>query len=64
MKKYSFSITFTPTAYATIDTTIIRHVYIPGFAVCVPFGPAGSCDLFAINYYNYKVIQIPFPEKR
>ena len=37
MESYSFCITFTPTAYATNDTTIIRHVYKPDFAVCVPF---------------------------
>ena len=37
MKRYSFCITFTPTTYATSDKTIIRHVYKPDFAVCVPF---------------------------
>ena len=39
MKRYSFCITFTPTAYATNDTTIIHHIYKPDFAVCVPFFP-------------------------
>jgi len=37
MKRYSFYFTFTPTAYATNDTTIIHHVYKPDFAVYVPF---------------------------
>ena len=37
MKRYSFCITFTPTVYATIDTTIIHQVYKPDFAACVPF---------------------------
>jgi len=33
MKRYPVCITFIPTAYATIDTTIIHHVYKPDFAV-------------------------------
>ena len=37
MKRYSLCITFTPTAYATNDTTIIHHVYKPDFSICVPF---------------------------
>ena len=37
MKRYSFGITFTPTAYANNDTTKIHHVYKSDFAVCVPF---------------------------
>ena len=37
MKRYSLCITFTPTAYAINDTTIIHHVYKPEFAVCVSF---------------------------
>ena len=50
MKRCSLCITFTPTAYATFDTTIIHHVYKPNFEVCVPFlAPAGSWDLFAIK---------------
>ena len=36
MKRYPFCITFTATAYATNDTTIIRHVYKPDCAVYVP----------------------------
>ena len=39
----------TSTAYATIDTIIIHHVYKPNFAVCVPFSSTGSWDLFAIK---------------
>ena len=37
MNRYFFCITFTPTAYATNDTTIIHHVYKPDFGVIVPF---------------------------
>ena len=37
MKWYPVCITFTPTAYTTIDTIIIHNVYKPDFAVCVPF---------------------------
>ena len=33
MKRYFFCISFTPTAYATNDTTIIHHVYKPDFAI-------------------------------
>ena len=49
MKIYPVSITSTPTAYATIDTIIIHHVYKPDFAVCVPFSSTGSWELFAIK---------------
>ena len=42
MKRFSFCITFTPTAYATKDTTLIHHVYKPDFAVCVLFSTTGS----------------------
>ena len=54
MKRYSFCITLTPTAYATNDTTIIHHVYKPNFAVCVPFfhdrklGPVFAIKLAAV----------------
>ena len=37
MKRYYLCITFTPTTYATIDTTVIHHVYKPDFAVYLPF---------------------------
>jgi len=37
MKRHPVCITSTPTAYATIDRTIIHYVYKPDFAVCVPF---------------------------
>ena len=49
MKIYPVCITSTPTAYASNDTTIIRHVYKPDFAVCVPISTTGSWDLFAIK---------------
>ena len=32
MKRYSFCITFSTTAYSTSDTTIIHHVYKPDFS--------------------------------
>ena len=48
-KKYSFCINLTPTTYATIDTTIICHVYKPDFVVCVRISATGSWDLFAIK---------------
>ena len=49
MKIYSFCITFTPTAYATNDTTIIHLIYKPDFVACVTFSTTGSWDLFAIK---------------
>jgi len=49
MKRYSFCITFTPTAYATNDTTIIRHVYKPILQSAFLFAPAWSWDLLAIK---------------
>jgi len=49
IKRYSFYIAFTPTAYATNDTTIIHHIYKPDFALCVRFFTTGSWDLFAIK---------------
>jgi len=49
MKRHPVCITFTPTAYATNDTTIIHHVYKPDFSICVPFSTTGSWDLFAIK---------------
>ena len=49
MKRYSFCSTFSPTAYASNDSTIIHHVYKPEFAVCVPFFTTGSWDLFVIK---------------
>ena len=45
MKKYSFCITFTATAYSTIDTTVIHHVYKPLLSAFL-FAPA---DPFAIK---------------
>ena len=47
MKRHPVCITSTHTAYATIDTTIIHHVY--NFPVCVPISSTGSWDLFAIK---------------
>jgi len=47
MKRHPVCITSTATAYATIDTAIIHHVYKPDFAVCVPISMTGSWDLFA-----------------
>ena len=50
MKRYFFCITSTPTAYATIDTTIIHHVYKPDFSSLRSFyAPTGSWDLIAIK---------------
>ena len=49
MKRYSFSIAFTTTAYATNDTIIIHHVYKPDFAVCFLLAPTGSSDPFAVK---------------
>jgi len=40
---------FTPTAYATIDTTIIHHVYKYDFQSAFLFSTTGSWNLFAIK---------------
>ena len=45
MKRYSFCITFTPTAYATKDTIIIQQFYKDDFSVCVPFCPGRKLGL-------------------
>ena len=65
MKIYSFCITFMPTAYATIDTTIIHHVYETDFAVCIPFCPGrklgpvghqiGGCVFFQVNGLHVQI---------
>jgi len=47
MKGYLFCITFTPTAYATNDTTIIHHAYKPDFAVYVSV--CRSPEMFFMN---------------
>ena len=49
MNRHPVCITSMHTAYATIDTTIIHHVYKPDFPVCVPISSTGSWDLFAIK---------------
>ena len=48
-ERCSFCITFTPTTYATNDTTIIHHIYNPDFSICVPLSTTGNWDLFAIK---------------
>ena len=64
MKK-KVCITSTPTAYATIGTTIIHHVYKPDFAVCIPFFHDRNWDLLATKsgaVFGLVFFQVNAPE--
>ena len=45
IRQCRFMYTFTPTAYATIETTIIHHVYKPEFSLrsFLPRPEVGTC---------------------
>ena len=57
MKRYSLCITFTSTAYATKDTTIIHHIYKLDFAVWVPFSTTiKSAALFDLVFFQVNAL--------